>query len=174
MAPPIEIRHASAIDADLISRLGRETFSDTFSRDNTPEDMAIYVAQAFSPEIQAAELADVKSCTLIAEADGTPVGYARLVEGAPSVTIAAVKPIEIVRLYARSAWIGHGVGAQLMRACLDTARSLGRDAIWLGVWERNRRAIAFYEKWGFRQIGSHPFHVGHDLQTDWLMLRTLS
>jgi ribosomal protein S18 acetylase RimI-like enzyme len=172
--PPITIRTATAADADLLFRLGVETFSDTFSRDNTPADMAIYLAQAFGRDIQAAELSQPGSHFLIAEAHAEAVGYARLLEGPSPVAVSGVKPIEIVRLYSRIAWIGRGVGALLMRACLSAASGRGCDTIWLGVWERNSRAIAFYEKWGFRKSGAHEFCVGNDVQTDWLMQRPVA
>ena len=169
--PPLTIRQATADDAELLYTIGLETFSDTFSRDNTPEDIAIYLAAAFSRDIQAAELAAPRSWFLIAETEGEPAGYARLVAGAAPQQVTGTNPIEIVRLYSRAAWIGRGVGAALMRACLETATDLGCDTVWLGVWERNQRAIAFYERWGFRKVGSHPFMLGHDAQTDWLMQR---
>lgn len=171
--PPISIRTATAADVDLLYRLGLETFSETFSRDNAPSDMAIYLAKAFSPEIQSAEVADPGSRFLIAEEGSETVGYARLQAGPSPPEVGGATPIEIARLYSRSAWIGRGVGGVLMRACLDTAERLGCDTIWLGVWERNRRAIAFYEKWGFRQVGTHEFLLGNDPQTDWLMTRAV-
>ena len=170
-AAAIEIRHGTPADADLLYRLGLETFSETFSSDNTPADMAIYLSQAFGPEIQVAELSDPASSFLIAEVQAEAVGYARLLAGVPPPEIGGAKPIEVVRLYSRSAWIGRGVGAALMRACLSEARTLGGDTIWLGVWERNTRAIAFYEKFGFRKVGAHEFLLGNDVQTDWLMQR---
>jgi ribosomal protein S18 acetylase RimI-like enzyme len=170
---PIRIRPAHPEDNQLLFELGAETFSDAFGRDNTPHDMELYLTSAFSPEIQAGELADPSSLFLIAEVHGQPAGYARLLEGRPPAQVTGPRPIEIVRLYARTQWIGRGVGTVLMQACLAESKARGCDTIWLGVWEMNRRAIAFYQKWGFRQVGSHQFLLGDDLQTDWLMERPL-
>jgi ribosomal protein S18 acetylase RimI-like enzyme len=82
--------------------------------------------------------------------------------------------IEIARLYAGRRWIGTGVGAALMQHCLDLAASRGRDWIWLGVWERNARAIAFYARWDFTDVGSQSFQLGADRQTDRIMARRVA
>ena len=65
--------------------------------------------------------------------------------------------------------LGSGAGAALMRELLRAARGAGHDTIWLGVWEQNYRAIAFYRKWGFETVGEHIFQVGDDPQNDILM-----
>ncbi|MBS1660127.1 MAG: GNAT family N-acetyltransferase, partial [Bacteroidetes bacterium] len=83
------------------------------------------------------------------------------------------KAIEIVQLYADLKMIGKGVGAALMEAALDVGRAEGMDWVWLGVWEENHRAIAFYRKWGFERFGEHVFFVGLDAQTDWWMKKKL-
>jgi GNAT superfamily N-acetyltransferase len=167
----VNIRYATATDSTLLAELGARTFYDAFAADNTPENMTAYLAASFSPEKQATELADPLSVFLIAEAEGGAVGYARLREGQPPVAIAGLRPIEIVRLYARKEWIGHGVGATLMIGCLDEAEKRGCDTIWLDVWEDNPRARAFYRKWGFVEVGRQIFQLGDDLQNDLLMQR---
>ena len=140
---PFNIRYATCADNILLAEIGRQTFSDSFAADNTPEDMAAYLDASFSPQIQAAELADPNTVFLIAEANGETVGFARLKEGLPLPGITGAHPIEIVRFYSVKAWIGRGVGAALMQACLDEANRRKCDSIWLDVWERNPRAIAF-------------------------------
>jgi ribosomal protein S18 acetylase RimI-like enzyme len=116
-------------------------------------------------------LAHPASTFLIAEADGVAAGYAKLHAGEPAEGIEGDKPIELVRLYASRQFLGRGVGQALMRACLDQARRAGYETIWLGVWERNARAQAFYRKWDFRAVGEHMFQLGSDLQRDILMER---
>lgn len=171
---PIQIRRASAADAALLARVGEDTFFDSFAADNTPEDMAAYLRTAFSPEKQAAELADPGSLFLIASVKGDMTGYAQLHAGQPADGVIGSRPIELARLYSARSWIGRGVGPALMDACLAEARQLGHDIIWLGVWERNARAIAFYRKWGFSVVGTQPFLLGADRQTDYVMAKTLS
>jgi GNAT superfamily N-acetyltransferase len=168
---PFLIRTASVSDASLLAEIGAETFSDTFATQNSPENMAAYLNASFSPEKQARELADPASRFLIVEAEGQVVGYARLkFEPAPSV-IPGQRPMEIARFYARKPWIGKGVGARLMQACLREAELAGCDGIWLDVWELNPRAIAFYHEWGFVDVGTAVFQLGDDPQRDLLMAR---
>lgn len=138
--PSIHIRRATAADATLLAEIGAETFRDTFAADNTPENMAAYLADAFSPAKQAAEMSEAASIFLIAEIDGAAVGYARLKQGQSPEGITGSRTIEIARLYSRQAWIGRGVGAALMHACLEQAEQQQCDTIWLDVWERNDRA----------------------------------
>ncbi len=171
--PTLRIRRATSADNALLAQIGAETFRDTFEADNTPEDMAAYLAGAFNPDRQAQELAEPDSMFLIAELGADVVGYTRLKTAPPPAAIGAERALEIARLYARKGWIGQGVGAALMRACLATAVRDGYPVVWLDVWEKNPRAIAFYEKWGFKIVGEQTFQLGADLQHDWLMSRSL-
>jgi GNAT superfamily N-acetyltransferase len=174
--PPslFKIRHASTADNILLSALGAETFYDSFAAENTPENMAAYLAASFSPEKQARELVDPASRFLILEAHGQPAGYARLRLGPAPAAVVALRPIEIVRFYARRAWIGKGIGARLMQACLQTAEVEHCDVVWLDVWEHNPRAIAFYRKWGFVEVGWQVFQLGDEVQNDLLMSRSVT
>ena len=167
---PATIRRASSADAALLTAVARSTFVDTFGADNTASDMAAYTASAFSEAVQRAELEDVQRITLLAESDGACVGYAVLVD-APAPDVVGGDAMEIARLYSVRERIGSGIGAALMRRCLDEAASLGKQRIWLGVWEHNPRAIAFYRRWGFRDVGSQGFVLGSDHQTDRIMVR---
>ena len=169
----VSIRRASSDDANLLAELGARTFQQTFAADNTAEDMAAYLALHFSVAQQTAELAHPASIFLIAEVDSHAAGYAKLHAGEPPNEIEGPKPIELVRLYVSQEWLGRGVGEVLMRACLDEARTAGHETLWLGVWERNARAQAFYRKWDFRDVGEHIFQLGADMQRDILMERAL-
>lgn len=170
---PVTIRNARTSDANLLAELGSRTFQETFSSDNTPEDMASYLASSFNVAKQSAELADPASMFFIAEVGGVAAGYAKLHGGKKAEAIEGAKPIELVRLYVSHEWLGRGVGEALMRACLDEARSAGYETIWLGVWERNARAQAFYRKWNFRAVGQQVFQLGSDPQRDIVMERKL-
>jgi diamine N-acetyltransferase len=170
----VNIRYATPADNALLAELGRQTFYETFAADNTPEDMSAYLGASFGPTRQAAELADPASTFLIAENDDATIGYARLKVGQPAPGVTGARPIEIVRLYARNDWLGQGVGARLMQACLDEAVKLGCDTVWLDVWEQNARARAFYRKWGFVEIGTQLFQLGSDLQHDLILQRSVS
>ena len=171
--PELTIRRGTVADAGLLSELGARTFSETFAADNTPEDLAAYIAKSFNVAQLTAELEDPASTFLIAEVEGRAAGYARLHDGELAQGIEGANPVELVRLYVSREWLGRGIGEQLMRACLDEARQAGHETIWLGVWERNGRAQSFYRKWNFRSVGEHMFQLGADLQRDILMERKL-
>lgn len=172
--PNLVIRRANAGDAALLAELGARTFSETFAPDNSAEDMAAYLAIAFSPSQQTRELADRETLFLIAESERVAAGYAMLRSGNVLENVTGENPIELVRLYVSQERLGSGVGAALMQACIREARQRGHKTLWLGVWEHNARAQAFYRKWNFTKIGTHVFQLGNDPQTDILMQRTIS
>ena len=129
---------------------------------------------SFGEPIQRAELEDPESTVFFAERDGDVVGYVMLREGRTPSIVPAEDALEIARLYARRRAVGTGVGAALMQRALAEAAVRGKDAVWLGVWEHNERAIGFYEAWGFHRCGTQPFLLGTDLQTDLVMVRRLA
>jgi GNAT superfamily N-acetyltransferase len=169
----LTIRRANREDAGLLAELGARTFAETFATNNSPEDIAAYIGASFNLAQQMAELADPASTFLMAEVGGVAAGYAKLHAGEALEGVAGEGPVELVRLYASREWLGRGVGEALMRACVDEARQAGHQTIWLGVWERNGRAQAFYRKWNFRAVGEHVFQLGSDPQRDILMERAV-
>ena len=171
--PDVKVRRANREDAGLLAELGARTFSETFAADNTAQDMSAYLAASFSVEQQTAELADPGSTFLLAEVGGLAAGYAKLHVGETADGVEAAKPVELVRLYVSGEWLGRGIGEALMRACVEEAQQAGHDAMWLGVWERNGRAQAFYRKWNFRAVGEHVFQLGSDPQRDIVMQRAV-
>lgn len=168
------IRRANVADARVLAELGARTFTETFADDNSAADMADYIASAFSEAQQATEFADPHCTFHIAEVNGVAVGYSLLRFGSAPDAVSKDKPIELVRLYVSREHLGRGVGAQLMEVCIRAASDLGYHTIWLGVWENNHRAQAFYRKWNFREVGTHIFQLGGDAQTDLLMERSIA
>ena len=81
----------------------------------------------------------------------------------------ARRPAELNRLYVAAAWHGKGVAQALLKDAMKSAKDAGADCLWLGVWEHNPRAIAFYRKCGFEDVGSHHFMLGTDRQRDVIM-----
>jgi diamine N-acetyltransferase len=171
LARTITVRRASPADAARLAGFAMTAFIDSFAADNTPENMSAYLAHAFGESVQRDELSDPHCTVLLAEKERELVGYAMLRDGSAPSCVGNASAIEIARLYAGKRWIGAGIGSLLMQRCLDEAVSRGKDTIWLGVWERNARAIAFYHRWGFADVGSQPFQLGSDLQTDRVMAR---
>ena len=174
VSPPPIIRRAGVGDAPLVARLAASTFADTFAADNDPRDMAAYASSAFGDAIQRGELGDAANVVFVAEHAGVAVGYAMLRRHAGPACVPDRDAIELARLYAVRSAIGSGVGAALMQACLDEAAAQGCRTIWLGVWERNARAIAFYRRRGFVDVGTHAFQLGADRQTDRVMTRRVA
>ena len=169
----LRMRHATAADAEMLAQLGARTFRETFGSQNTLENMASYLAKAFDVPVVVGEIADPNVTYLVGEIDGSPAAYAmvRNVPAPPSVT--GPSPLELVRFYVDRPWHGAGIARTLMQACDDEARRRGAQTLWLGVWEKNPRAIRFYEKCGFRDVGSQTFMVGDDAQTDRVMVRSI-
>ena len=169
----MNIRYTNESDA-LLSELGRKTFYDAFAEQNTPEDLALYLESSFSEEKQTEELKNPNVIFLIAENDGIPIGFVKLNTYNTIERITSTQPIEIERIYAVKEYIGKGVGAELMKRSIQEAKERGFDCLWLGVWEKNPRAIKFYEKWGFKKVSTHTFLLGNDLQNDFIMELSLT
>lgn len=171
----IKIRKSTSRDDEMLADLSYQTFWDAFHDHpkNAPEDLADYMQKAFNTNQIRRELAEENSIFLIAEIENEPAGYAKITFGAIEDGITAEKPIELNRLYSHQKFLGKGVGAKLMEECFRIAKENDCDVMWLGVWEFNPRARAFYEKYGFRQVGKHIFQLGSDAQTDLLLQKEI-
>jgi len=174
------IRRSTADDAPMLAALGSRTFVDAFAADNTPADMDAYVGRAYGASQQRAELELPGSVFLVAEVDGQPAGYTYL-RAAPLpahvVATSDANPssaVEIARFYVDAPFHGQGIAQALMAAAVTEATDRGAATVWLGVWERNARAIRFYTKQGFDDVGTQPFQLGSDLQHDRVMVRRLA
>jgi diamine N-acetyltransferase len=195
VASRIRIRPAEAGDAAMLSAFAERIFRETFEASNDPADMAAYLAEAFGVERQREEIAAADAIVLLAEditgsADGrtgsnagTPLGaplatplagYSHLTAGEAPDCVVGPDLLELKRFYIDRAWQGSGLAQLLMRATLDAAAASGARTTWLGVWEHNPRAIAFYRKFGFAEVGAHDFMLGRDRQTDLIMARAAS
>ena len=179
MSSPLRISLAKATPAVAaqLAELGRKTFHDTFAADNKPEDMTAFETKVFGPEQQLAELLDSGTTFLVAAMQGQLVGYAKLSSDSDLGLEAGQDPVgrlEIERLYVLADWQGTGLGAALMRSALALAEQLSCTAVVLGVWEKNTHALAFYQRFGFKQVGQHPFQLGQDTQTDLVLRKGLA
>ncbi|HEV7699087.1 MAG TPA: GNAT family N-acetyltransferase [Pyrinomonadaceae bacterium] len=171
----VRLRRAGVEDAAALAELSFKTFWDTFADHpkNAPDDLDAYMREAFTVEQLAIELANPKSIFVVAEIDGELAGYSKLLLDHIEPGVTAERPIELCRLYSQQKYLGQGVGKALMERCFEDASETGRDVMWLGVWEYNPRAQAFYTKNGFRIVGKHVFQLGTDPQTDMLMQKEL-
>ncbi len=165
----IKIKYADTPYAELIADMSRKTFYDTFAAVNTKEDMDKFMNEQFNRESLINEVGAPGNIFLLGYDGDQPLGYAHIREGEKRTEFNSHSSIEIARIYATQAAIGKGVGKALMQECIRIAKEMNRDIIWLGVWEKNDRAIEFYKKWGFEKFAEHDFVLGNDVQTDWLM-----
>ncbi|WP_276502176.1 GNAT family N-acetyltransferase [Terrimonas pollutisoli] len=169
----ISIRFATGGDAELIADMSRQTFYDTFASQNTVEDMNKFLNEQFTREALIQEVNTKDNIFLLAYDQEEPVGYARLRENNNPPSLGSANAIELARIYATSNSIGKGVGKALMEKCIGLAERGKKDFIWLGVWEKNQRAIDFYIRWGFEKFADHDFVLGNDVQKDWLMKKKI-
>jgi ribosomal protein S18 acetylase RimI-like enzyme len=173
----ISIAKANLATATKLAALGRQTFTETFAASNTPADMAAFLAQAYGPDIQLSELQQARYTFLLAEMQGQLVGYAKLWRDS-DLSLAAGEAmagrLEVKQLYVMEEWTGTGLGAALMRRILDLAQAESCAAVVLGVWEHNERAKAFYQRFGFREIGEVAFKLGEDVQRDLVLRKGLA
>lgn len=165
------IRIAIPSDARSLAELAERTFRNTFSDANTNEDMVLHCKTSYGESIQAAEISDPALVTLVCEEQGHLIAFAQLRWGKAPGSVSGNRPGEIQRLYVATDWHGKGIAHELMEACLSQFEKAKTDTIWLGVWERNPRAISFYKKFGFAEVGDHVFQLGADQQRDIVMAR---
>ncbi|PHN07297.1 GNAT family N-acetyltransferase [Flavilitoribacter nigricans] len=165
----VKIIKCSPADLVPLRTLAIKTFVDTYEAFNTPEVMAGYLEDAFSEEQLSRELRHPESEFFALEANGLWLGYIKLNEGDAQTDERSGRVLEIERIYVDGAQQGRGYGKLLLETAIDRAREKGKDAIWLGVWEHNPKAIRFYQSQGFVKVGTHIFRIGGEDQNDWVM-----
>ena len=167
----LALRLGLVTDAASLAAFAARTFREAFARDNRPDDLEAYLTSAYGEAQQALELADPQVVTLLACEGEDLVAFAQVRRSRPPPCVSGPDPIELQRFYVDGPRQGRGVSNLMMRAVHDAAAALGGRRLWLGVWERNARALAFYRKEGFTDVGSKDFYVGPDRQTDRVMVR---
>lgn len=169
------IRRGVVSDATGLAAFAARTFAEAFGDDTGAADLQAHLAATYRPDLQARELADPTVITLLSLQDSRIVAFAQVRRSATApACVTLTDAIELQRFYADRSVHGTGLALRLMRRALDAARELGGRYAWLGVWERNTRAMAFYRKAGFGEIGNTYYVVGSDRQTDRVFLVALS
>ncbi|MCL6266739.1 GNAT family N-acetyltransferase [Flagellimonas myxillae] len=156
-------------DLDALVRISRETFVTAFENDNDPADFKAYIDQAFSKEQLQKELHQPDSQFHFVFWDNTLVGYFKLNSGQAQTDIKDKSSVELERIYVLAEHQGKGIGAKILEQVIAMAQKNELDYVWLGVWEHNPNAIRFYKRYGFTKFGTHPYFIGKDKQTDWLL-----
>jgi len=164
-----QLRKAVLSDLPELLTLARTSFVQAFAKGNKPENVAVYMEEAFTEEQFAQEFQETASTFILASLDGRLVGYTKVNLAPAQTDLNETDSLEVARLYVLEEVLGMGVGQLLFDAAIAVGRGQGKTWLWLGVWEHNARAIHFYEKNGLVRFGSHPFPFGDEVQNDWLM-----
>jgi ribosomal protein S18 acetylase RimI-like enzyme len=164
-----EIRWASRIDLPDLIPLSQKTFRETFGPHNTDEDIEKYLKENFNQNQLVRELDSENSTFYLAKLDGIPIGYLKVNLGNAQTEMHAESGMEVERIYILQCHQGKGFGLQLLNKAFELAFEHNLPFIWLGVWEKNQKAIAFYKKHGFREADEHIFPLGNDRQRDLIM-----
>ena len=167
------IRKVLVEEAETLAKLARQTFRETFSYDNTEEQLQSYFSEAYDVQVLVAELERPESETYFVEVEGVAVGYLKVNWGKDQTEHELEGAFEIQRLYVLREFQGFGLGKQLFEFALECGAQLGATWAWLGVWERNIKARNFYENYGFERFSEHHFPVGDKIDTDWLLKKKL-
>lgn len=163
------IRTIDRAEVDDFQQLALKIFYDSFAALNTPENMKAYTDMAYNRELLLTEINDPRSEHYFLCEGDKKIGFLKLNTAEVQSDIHDPESLEIQRIYIDSVYQGRGLGAQLLQFAKERAKALGLKYIWLGVWEKNPDAIRFYQRHGFEIIGSHPFVMGDEDQTDILM-----
>jgi ribosomal protein S18 acetylase RimI-like enzyme len=168
----IKIVSAGIKEAELIAIISRETFYDTYAAENTAANMAKFLTQQFSKAMLMEEVGAPGNHFFLAYKEGEVAGYLKLKEATHSQIIGA-QAIEISRIYVCKPFIGKSVGKALLVTAIAFAKEHAKDCIWLIAWKENKRALEFYQKNGFEIFAESTFVLGDDLQSDWVLKRSI-
>ncbi len=165
----IQIKELDISSIVNLQNIGRQTFSETFSDFNTQEDMSKYLDEAYNLERLTIELQNPHSHFYFAIFDNQVAGYLKLNLGQAQTELKDHNALEIERIYVLKQFQGAKIGQALFTKSIDVAKAANVKYVWLGVWEDNKKAIAFYTKNGFVAFDKHIFKLGADEQTDIMM-----
>lgn len=167
----LEIKKLSLPDATLLAPIAHKIFLDTFLPLNNPSDVIDYADRSLTADAFAREIENPKYFTYGVYWEHELVGYLQMLFNSQE-TYEGIS-FELKRFYLQSHYHGRGLAQEMMKFCENVARDQGQSAFWLGVWEKNFKALRFYEKCGFRKIASHPFVMGQETQTDFIYAKYL-
>lgn len=169
----ITVRKCSTDDLPLLQKISVETFYETFKDQNSPENMQAYLERAFDIKQLTKELSHPSSEFYFVYSSGEIAGYLKVNGNDAQSEKMSDDSLEIERIYIRKRFHKQGLGHYLIRTAIEIAVKQHIKKIWLGVWEKNKNAIAFYEKMGFIPTGTHSFYMGDEEQTDLIMTKTI-
>ena len=170
----VNVSFGNVDDAEELAAFAARTFEETFSAENNPDDLQTHLNTNYGVEQQTAELADPNVVTILVRIDRVLTAYAQVRRSSPPPCVTQASAIELHRFYVDRRAHGTGLASVLMKEVHKATQELGGNHIWLGVWERNARAIAFYGKMKFVDVGSQYYMVGPDRQLDRVLVTSVS
>lgn len=168
----LTIRKCMSEDLGLLQDISIETFNETFRDQNSPEIMKTYLERAFNINQLEIEVSNTASEFYFIYYNGEIAGYLKVNIHDAQTEMMGNDSLEIERIYIKGQYQKHGLGKFLLNKAMEIAMERNKKSIWLGVWERNENAIAFYKNMGFVQTGSHSFYMGNEEQKDFIMTKT--
>jgi ribosomal protein S18 acetylase RimI-like enzyme len=169
----INIKKCTLEDLSILQEISYETFNDTFKHQNSPKNMNAYLERAFNLKQLEKELSNISSQFCFVYFNKEVAGYLKVNTNNAQSEEMGDESFEIERIYIKNKFQKHGLGKYLLNEAIEIAMERNKKKIWLGVWEKNENAIAFYKKMGFVQTGAHSFYMGHEEQIDFIMTKTL-
>ncbi len=169
----ITIKKGTLEDLRKLQEISYETFNETFKDQNSPENMNAYLERAFNLKQLEEELSIVSSQFFFVYFNHEIAGYLKVNTDDAQSEEMGNEALEIERIYIKNKFQKHGLGKYLLNKSMEIAMEGNKKKIWLGVWEKNENAIAFYKKMGFVQSGAHSFYMGDEEQTDFIMTKSL-
>ncbi|MGE8207315.1 GNAT family N-acetyltransferase [Heyndrickxia sp. NPDC080065] len=169
----INIKKCTLEDSRKLQEISYETFNETFKHQNSPENMNAYLERAYNLKQLEKELSNNSSQFFFVYLNNEVAGYLKVNTNDAQSEEMGDESLEIERIYIKSKFQKHGLGKYLLNKAMEIAIECNKKIIWLGVWEKNENAIAFYKKMGFVQTGAHSFYMGDEEQTDFIMTKTL-
>lgn len=165
----LEIKKATQKDTELLLTIGRKTFFEKFTENNSQENMLQYASEAYTFEKISSEVNNPNSQFYLASLNDQTVGYLKINFGDAQTELQDPQALELERIYVLKEFQGRKIGQQLFEKTLEIAKQAKVNYVWLGVWEENANAIKFYEKNGLKAFSKHIFMLGNDAQTDIMM-----
>jgi ribosomal protein S18 acetylase RimI-like enzyme len=165
----IHIKRISVIDVEDLQIISKQTFFETFANENSESDMKNYLNENLSLDTLKKELFNTKSEFYVLSFNEKIIGYLKLNFGEAQTELKNNTSLEIERIYVLKEFHGQNMGQLLYNNALEIATKHSIKEIWLGVWEKNKRAISFYKKNGFIEFDTHIFKLGNDEQIDIMM-----
>ncbi|ULT59294.1 GNAT family N-acetyltransferase [Neobacillus drentensis] len=169
----LTIKKCNHDDLRMLQEISYETFDETFKEQNSPENMNAYLEKAFNLNQLEKELAISSSQFYFVYVNSEVAGYLKVNTNEAQSEEMGDESLEIERIYIRDKFQKHGLGKFLFNKAMEIAMESNKKKIWLGVWEKNENAIAFYKKMGFVQSGAHSFYMGDEEQIDFIMIKTI-